>query len=89
MVGLMVASKRAYTQGELLGLQLPVPWPCGDPLLIQASTGDPPVPRPCGEPLPIQASMEDPPVLRPYGDPLLIQVSMGDPPAPGPVLSPC
>ena len=35
MVGLIMTSKRAYAKRDLPGLPLPVPHPCGKPLLIQ------------------------------------------------------
>ena len=44
MVELMVTSKRTYVKGDLPGLLLPGPHPCGKPLLTHASTGDPPTP---------------------------------------------
>ena len=42
IVGLMVTSKRVYAKGDLPRLLLPVPCPCGEPLLTHTSTGDPP-----------------------------------------------
>lgn len=36
--------KRIYTKGDLPGLLLPVPRPCGEPLPTNASTGGPPTP---------------------------------------------
>ena len=40
----MVTSKRVYVKGDLPGLLLPVPCPCGEPMPTHASTGDPPTP---------------------------------------------
>ena len=42
MVGLMVNSKRVYAKGDFPSLMLPIPQPCGEPLPVHASTGDPP-----------------------------------------------
>ena len=43
MVELIVTSKRAYDKGNISGLLLPMPHPCGESLLTRASTGDPPI----------------------------------------------
>ena len=38
----MVNSKRVYAKGDFPSLMLPIPQPCGEPLPVHASTGDPP-----------------------------------------------
>ena len=42
MVALMVNSKRVYAKGDFPSLMLPIPQPCGEPLPVHASIGDPP-----------------------------------------------
>ena len=44
VIGLMVNSERAHANRDIPGLLLPVPHPCGEPLLTHASTEDPPTP---------------------------------------------